>query len=39
MNKIKRLVSSVILCAAVMTQTAFAEQIQLVFYGKTAANK
>lgn len=39
MNKIKRLVSSVILCMAVVTQTAFAEQMQVVFYGKTAANK
>ena len=39
MNKIKRLVSSAILCMAVVTQTAFAEQMQVVFYGKTAANK
>lgn len=39
MNKIRRIICGVILCTVVMTQAAFAEQIQLVFYGKTTAYK
>ena len=39
MKRIRKTVCCAALCMAVVTQTAFAEQMQVVFYGKTAANK
>ncbi len=39
MKKIRKTVCCAVLCATVMAQTAFAEQIQVEFYGETTANK
>ena len=39
MKKIRKTVCCAALCATVMAQTAFAEQIQVEFYGETTANK
>ena len=39
MNKIRKIIGCVALCMAVTAQTAFAEQMQVVFYGKTTAYK
>ena len=39
MNKIRKIIGCAALCMAVTAQTAFAEQMQVVFYGKTTAYK
>ena len=39
MNKLRKLIGCATLCMVVMAQTAFAEQMQIVFYGKTTAYK
>ena len=39
MNKIRKIIGCAALCMTVTAQTAFAEQMQVVFYGKTTAYK
>ena len=39
MNKIRKIIGCAALCMAVVAQTAFAEQMQVEFYGETTANK